>query len=99
MWSYLKKSNQPHRLLILWVVQMLNQLSILLKYPLWHTKNAFLVAQDKTGNIATDKFIKAFELLDDCISTLCKFESGTGTILSCSLLQAEDLKQAKSKQD
>ena len=99
MRSYLKKTNQPHRPLVLWVVQMLDQLSILLTHPLRHTKNASLVAQGNIADIATDKFIEAFDLLDDCVSTLRKFESGTGTIPSCPLLQADDLKQAKSKQD
>ena len=94
-----QKINQPHRPLVLWVVQMLDQLSILLTHPLGHTKNASLMAQGNITDIATDKFIKAFDLLDDCISTLRKFKSGTGTIPSCPLLQADELKQAKSKLD
>jgi len=81
------------------VVQMLDQLSILLTHPFRHTKNASLVAQDNINDIATNKFIEAFDLLDNCVSTLCKFKSGTGTIPSCPLLQADKLKQAKSKLD
>ena len=99
MRSYLKKTNQPHRPLVLWVVQMIDQLSILLTHPLRHTKNASLVAHGDISGIATDKFVEAFDLLDDCVSTLRKFESGTGTIPSCPLLQSDDLKQAKSKLD
>ena len=94
MRSYLKKTNQPHRQLVLWVDQMLDQLSNLLMHPLWHTKNASLVAHGNISDITTDKLIEAFKLLDGCISTLCKFESGTGTIPSCPVLHAEDLKQA-----
>ena len=45
MQSYLKKTNQPHRPLVLWVDQMLGQLSILLTHPLCHTKNASLITQ------------------------------------------------------
>ena len=78
---------------------MIDQLSILLTHPLWHTKNTLLVAQDKVVDIASDKFIEAFDLLKDCASTLRKFESDTGTILSCPLLQADNLKHAKPKLD
>jgi len=97
--AVIEATNQPHRPLILWVVQMLDQLSILLTHPFRHTKNASLVAQDNINDIATNKFIEAFDLLDNCVSTLCKFKSGTGTIPSCPLLQADKLKQAKSKLD
>jgi hypothetical protein len=76
---------------------MLNQLNILLIHPLHHTKNTYLLANDRLHEIATDKFIKAFKLLDDCISTLCKFECGTSTIPSCPLLQADEAKTAKAK--
>ena len=48
---------------------------------------------------AYKEFIKAFELLDDYVSTLHKFECGTGTILSCPLLQADEAKTAKAKLD
>jgi hypothetical protein len=99
MRSYLKKSNQPHKPLILWMVQMLDQLSILLTHPLRHAKNAFLVANDRLSEVASDKFVEAFELLDDCMSTLRKFKSGTGTIPSCPLLQADKTKAAKVKLD
>jgi hypothetical protein len=34
MRSYLKKSNRPHKPLVLWTVQMLDQLSIVLTHPL-----------------------------------------------------------------
>jgi hypothetical protein len=81
------------------MVQMLDQLSILLTHPLCHAKNAFLVANNRLSKIALDKFIEAFELLDDCMSTLRKFESGTGTIPSCPLLQADEAKAAKAKLD
>jgi hypothetical protein len=33
------------------------------------------------------------------VSTLCKFKSGTGTIPSCPLLQADEAKAAKAKLD
>jgi hypothetical protein len=99
MRAYLKKSNRPHKPLVLWTVQMLDQLSILLTYPLRHTKNTFLLANDRLRKVATDKFLEAFELLDDCVSTLRKFECGTGTIPSCPLLQAEEAKSTKSKLD
>jgi hypothetical protein len=46
MHSYLKKSNCPHKPLVLWVIQILDQLSILLTHPLHHMKNAFLLAND-----------------------------------------------------
>ena len=82
MQVYLKKSNRPHKPLVLWTVQMLDQLSILLTHPLRHTKNTFLLASGKLHEIALDKFLKAFELLDDCASTLLKFECSTGTIPS-----------------
>ena len=36
MQAYLKKSNRPHKPLILWTIQMLNQLSILLTHPVCH---------------------------------------------------------------
>ena len=61
---------------------MLDQLSILLTHPLRHTKNVSLIAQGNITDITTNKFIEVFDLLDDCISTLHKFESGTGTIPS-----------------
>jgi hypothetical protein len=86
MRSYLKKTNQPHKPLVLWAVQMLDQLSILLTNPLHYAKSAFLVTNDRLPEVASDKFIEAFELLDDCVSTLRKFESGTGTIPSCPLI-------------
>jgi hypothetical protein len=96
---YLKKSSQPHKPLVLWMVQMLNQLSILLTHPLCHAKNAFLVANNMLSEVAPDKFAEVFELLDDCVSTLHKFESGTGTIPSCPLLQADEAKATKAKLD
>jgi hypothetical protein len=99
MRSYLKKSNQPHKPLVLWMVQMLDQLSILLTHPLRHAKNAFLVANDRLSEVASDKFVEAFELLDDCVSTLRKFECGTGAILSCPLLQADEAKATKAKRN
>lgn len=46
-----------------------------------------------------DKFQEAFDILDDCINTLRKFECGTGTLPSCPLLQADELKYSKIKQD
>jgi hypothetical protein len=55
--SYLKKTNQPHRPLVLWVVQMIDQLSILLTHPFRHTKNASLIAHGDISDIATDKFV------------------------------------------
>jgi hypothetical protein len=67
---------------------MLDQLSILLTHALHHTKNAFLVTNDRLS-----------ELLDDCVSTLHKFECGTGTIPSCLLLQANKAKATKAKLD
>jgi hypothetical protein len=45
MQSYLKKTNRPHKPLVLWTVQMLDQLSILLTHPLRYMKNAFLVTR------------------------------------------------------
>jgi hypothetical protein len=99
MRAYLKKSNRPHKPLVLWTVQMLDQLSILLTLPLCHTKNTFLLASGKLHEIASDKFHKAFELLDDCVSTLQKFEWGTGMIPSCPLLMADEAKAAKAKVD
>jgi hypothetical protein len=99
MRSYLKKSNRPHKPLVLWMVQMLDQLSILLTHPLRHMRNAFLVANDRLSEVASDKFIKAFDLLDNCISTLRKFECGMGTIPSCPLLQADEAKTTKAKLD
>ncbi|KAL3803843.1 hypothetical protein HJC23_004005 [Cyclotella cryptica] len=94
-----EKSNQPHKPLVLWAVQMLDQLSILLTHPLRHTKNTYLLANDRIAEIATDKFVEAFELLDNCVSMLRKFECGTGTIPSCPLLQADEAKTTKSKLD
>jgi hypothetical protein len=40
-----------------------------------------------------------FTLLDDCVSTLWKFECGTGTIPSCPLLMADEARAARSKID
>ena len=99
MRASLKKSNRPHKPLVLWSVQMLDQLSILLTHPLRHTKNLYLLTNDRISEIATDKFTEAFELLEDCVSTLRKFECGTGTIPSCPLLQADEAKTAKAKLD
>ena len=99
MRASLKKSNRPHKPLVLWTVQMLDQLSILLTHPLRHTKNAYLLSNNRISEIATDKFVEAFELLDDCVSTLRKFECGTGTIPSCPLLQADEAKAAKARVD
>jgi hypothetical protein len=95
MRSYLKKSNQPHKPLVLWTVQMLDQFT----HPIRHAKNAFLVANDRLSEVASDKFVEAFKLLNNCVSTLCKFESGTGTISSCPLLQADEAKATKAKLD
>jgi hypothetical protein len=97
MWAYLKKSNRPHKPLFLWTVQMLDQLSILLTHPFHHTKNIFLLTSGELHEIATDKFHEAFELLDDCISTLHKFECSTGVIPSCPLLLADKTRAAKAK--
>ena len=99
MQAYLKKSNRPHKPLVLWTVQMLDQVSILITHPLYHTKNTFLLASGKPHEIASDKFLEAFELLDDCVSTLCKFKCGTGTIPSCPLLMADEAKAARAKGD
>ena len=74
-------------------------MSILLTHPLCHTKNAYLVISNRLCDINTEKFCKAFKLLDNCMRTLCKFKCGTGTIPSCPLLQATKAKQARSKQD
>jgi hypothetical protein len=81
----------------LWTIQMLDQLSILLIHPLRHTKNTFLLTSGKLHKIATDKFHKAFALLDDCVSTLRKFEYGTGMIPSCPLFMNNKAKAAKAK--
>jgi hypothetical protein len=78
---------------------MLDQLSILLTPPLHHTKNTFLLASGKLHEITTDKFHEAFELLDNCVSTLHKFERGTSTIPACPLLMADEAKAAKAKVD
>ena len=71
---------------------MLDQLIILLTNPLRHTKNTFLLTSGKLHEITSDKFHKAFKLLDNCISTLRKSECGTGTISSCPLLMADESK-------
>ena len=76
---------------------MLDQLSILLTHPLRHTKNTFLLTSGKLHEIASDKFHEAFELLDDCVSLLRKFECGTGTIPSWPLLMADEVKAARAK--
>ena len=76
---------------------MLNQLSILLTHPLHHTKNKFLLASGKLHEIATDKFHDAFKLLNDCISTLQKFECGMGIMPSFPLIQADEAKAARTK--
>jgi hypothetical protein len=99
MRAYLKKSNRPHKLLVLWTVQMLDQLSILLTHPLCQTKNTYLLTNDRLSEIASDKYVEAFELLDDCVGILRKFECGTGTIPSCPLLQADEANVAKAKLD
>jgi hypothetical protein len=99
MRAYPKKSNRPHKPLVLWTVQMLDQLSTLLTHPLRHTKNTFLLTSGKLHEIASDKFHEAFELLDDHISTLRKFECDTGTISSCPLVMADEAKAAKAKVD
>jgi hypothetical protein len=65
MRANLKKSNHPHKPLVLWTVHMLDQLSILITHPLQHTKNTFLLASGKIHEVAADKFSEAFELLDD----------------------------------
>jgi hypothetical protein len=104
LWSssmrlYIKKSNRPHKPLILWMVQMLDQLSILLTHPRHYAKNAFLVTNDRLSEVASDKFLNAFELINNCVSMLRKFECGTGPIPSCPLLQANEGKAAKAKLD
>lgn len=76
---------------------MIDQLSILLMHPLCHTKNDFLLSNDRLTEIAMDKIRKAFELLNDCVSPLHKFECGTVTIPSCPLLQADEAKAARTK--
>ena len=88
MHSCLKKVAAHTRLL--WVLQMVDQLSILLTYPLHHTKNVFLPASGRMGEIASNKYHEVFEFLDDCTSTLHKFKCGTGTIPSCSILQDDE---------
>jgi hypothetical protein len=40
---------------------MLDQLSILLTHPLRQTKNTYLLANDRLPEIASDKYIEAFE--------------------------------------
>ena len=62
-------------------------------------KNAFLLASRLLGKITSNKHEEAFELFDNFVSTLRKFECGTGTILSCPLLQADKVKTAKAKND
>jgi len=99
MHTYLKKSNCPHKPLVLWAIQILDQLSILLMHPLCHMKNAFHLGNDRLNKIATDKFHEAFELLNNCISTLRKFECGTRTIPSCPLLQANEARTTTAKLD
>ena len=78
---------------------MLDQLSILLTHLLCHTKNTFILANVRLHKVTTDKFQEAFELLNDCISTFCTLECGTGTIPSCLTLQAKEAKATKSKLD
>jgi hypothetical protein len=78
---------------------MLDQLSILLTHPLRQTKNTYLLANDRLSEIAPDKYVEAFELLDDCVGILRKFECGTGTIPSCPLLRADEAKIAEVKLD
>jgi hypothetical protein len=58
---YLKKSNRPYKPLVLWTVQLIDQLSILLTHPLCHTKNSFLITNDRLSEVTMDKFIEAFE--------------------------------------
>jgi hypothetical protein len=99
MRGYLKKSNHPHKPLVLWTIQMLNQLSILLTHPLCHSKNTFLLASGKLHKITSDKFHEAFKLLDDCVCTLRKFECSKGMIPSCPFLMADEAKAARAKVD
>jgi hypothetical protein len=97
--AYLKRSNRPHKPLVLWTVQMLDQLSILLTHLLWHTKNTYLLTKNRFQEVATDKFVKAYKLFDKCVRTLHKFVYGTDTIPSCPLLQADEAKATKAKLD
>jgi hypothetical protein len=76
---------------------MLDQLSILLTHLLRHLKNTFLLTHDRLHEVATNKFHEAFELLDNCISTLCKFKCGTDAILSFPLLQADEAMAKKTR--
>ena len=76
---------------------MIDQLSILLMHPLRHTNNAFLLSNDRLAKITTNKIREAFELLDNCVSTLRKFECSTGTIPSCPLFQADEAKTVRAK--
>jgi hypothetical protein len=97
MHAYLKKSNCPHKPLVLWGIQMLDQLSILLTHLLCHTKNVFLLSNDRLAKIATDKICKTFKLLNNYVSTLDKLECDTGTIPSCPLFQADEAEAARTK--
>jgi hypothetical protein len=99
MCSYLKKRSHPHKPLVLWAIQMVDQLSILLTHTFRHTKNTFLLATRWLRKITSNKHQEAFELLNDCVSMLRKFECSTGTIQSCPLLQANEAKATKAKHD
>ena len=95
---YLKKSNQPQKPLILWVILMIDKLSILLTHPLYHTKNLFLVATNRISKIAMDKFNEDSELLDDASMSSASLNAvWTQSLLALFTNQMSQSKQSTSR--
>lgn len=98
MRRYFKMSGRSHTELILWVVQMIDQLSLLCTHPLRQLKNLHLMSSGHHSSINIEKLEEAMVMYDDAIDTLKKVATATGTVPSCTLAQNYASKKAKESQ-
>ena len=95
MHQYFKMSGRSHTELVLWVVQMIDQLSLLCTHPLCQLKNLHLMSLGHHSSISIEQIEEAMVMYDDAIVTLKKVATATRTVPICTLAQNYASKKAK----
>ncbi len=95
MRRYFKMSGRSHTELVLWIVQMVDQLSLLCTHPLRQLKNLHLMSSGRHADINTEKLEEAMVMYEDAIDTLKKVATATGTVPGCTLAQNHASKKVK----
>ena len=96
MRRYFKMSGRSHTELILWVVQMIDQLSLLCTHPLRQLKNLHLMSSGHHSSISIEKLEEAMVMYEDAIDTLKKVATATGTVPVAPLLRTTPPKRSRN---